>query len=101
MIGGTRRFRPQRSTEERRRTQFGAHGQTQRFGIRRRSGGRIPTVGRVVDFSESRLVRQRYDVLPPKPGEVDGTNGTNGTNGTVPKDGAARTAARAKAASKG
>ena len=52
-------------------------------------------------FVSNRLVRQRYDVLPPKPGEVDGTNGTNGTNGTVPKDGAARTAARAKAASKG
>ena len=52
-------------------------------------------------FVSNRLVRQRYDVLPPKPGQVNGTNGMNGTNGTGPKDGAARTAARAKAASKG
>ena len=44
----------------------------------------------------NRLVRQRYDVPPPKPGE---TNGTNGTNGTGKKDSSARIAARSKASS--
>ena len=45
-------------------------------------------------FVSNRLVRQRYDVPPPKPGE---TNGTNGTNGTGKKDSSARIAARSKA----
>jgi hypothetical protein len=47
-------------------------------------------------FVSNRLVHQRYDVPPPKPGE---TNGTNGTYGTGQKDSSARIAARSKASS--
>jgi hypothetical protein len=44
-------------------------------------------------FVSNSLVRQRYDVPPPKPRE------TNGTNGTGRKDSSARIAARSKASS--
>ena len=42
-------------------------------------------------FVSRRIVRERYDVPPPKPGATNGTNGTNGTHT------AARTGARSKA----